>query len=114
MTTTRTKSDTKHLSMATQVASLSECRMKHGAVVVKNGNVLGISTNVVRNSPKNVDWKHSSIHAEVRALRKAGFPRRATVYVARVNKNGERRMSMPCAGCMSLIEELQCRVVWSV
>ena len=103
----------RFLDMAVGVAMTSNCRMKHGAVVVKSGRVLGVSPNVQKNNPRYIDFKFCSVHAEIRALRKAGFPRKATVYVARVNNLGERRLSQPCNGCMSLIEELNCKVVWT-
>ena len=107
------KKDKRYLNMATQIALTSECRMKHGAVVVHHGKVRGRSPNLMKNNPKNVTPIGCSVHAEVRALRKAGFPTRATVYVARVNNQGELRYSRPCAGCMSLIEELKCKAVWT-
>lgn len=112
MMTKKTKSE-RFLEKATGVALTSECRFKHGAIVVHHGKVLATSPNINKNNPKNVDPQHCSIHAEVRALRKAGFPKKATVYVARVNGNGESRLSKPCVGCMSLIEELNCRAVWT-
>lgn len=103
----------RFLKMAAGVALTSTCRFKHGAIVVHHGKVLSTSPNVNKNNPVNVDPKHCSVHAEVRALRKAGFPKKATVYVARVNNYGETRLSKPCEGCMSLIEELNCRSVWT-
>lgn len=88
--------------------------MRHGAVVVKHGHVLGSSPNVNKNDPRYVDHRHASIHAEVAALRKAGFPKRATVYVARVNRFGDPRLSQPCANCQEVLDELRCKVVWTV
>lgn len=111
--TTNQRMMNRYLTMAAKVASTSECRKLHGAVVVKHSKVLGSSPNVNRNDPKYVDHNHCSIHAEVRALKRAGFPQRATVYVARVNRFGELRNSKPCEGCQSLIDELRCRVVWT-
>lgn len=108
-----TKNDERFLKMASGVALTSKCRFKHGAVVVHHGKVLASSPNVSKNNPLNVDHKHCSIHAEVRALRKAGFPKRATVYVARINNLGEERFSKPCNGCMSLIEDLKCKAIWT-
>lgn len=104
-------SQDKFLGMAAGIAMTSKCRFRHGCIVVKSGRVLAASPNIWRNNPLYVDWQHCSIHAEARALRKAGFPKRATVYVCRINRHGELRYSKPCDGCMSLIEELQCKVV---
>lgn len=99
--------------MALGVATTSTCRFKHGAVVVKHGRVLGSSPNKMKNSPKYVDWRHSSIHAEIAALKKAGWPKRATVYVARVNNLGEARLSKPCANCQEVLDGLRCKVEWT-
>ncbi len=81
---------------------------------MKHGRILGVSPNVYRNNPRNVSEEHldrCSIHAEVRSLRKAGFPKKAILFVVRVNGQNEVRKAMPCDGCMSLINELQCKVV---
>lgn len=103
----------RFLERAIGVALTSSCRHKHGAIVVKHGHILGIATNKTRNDPKYVDWRNSSIHAEVAALRKAGFPRRSTVYVARVNRLGESRLSKPCANCQEVLDGLNCKVVYT-
>lgn len=105
------KKDQRFLDMASGVALTSKCKFRHGAVVVHHGTVLGSSCNIRKNDPYYVDHKFSSIHAEVRALRRAGFPKKATIYVARVNRFGETRNSKPCEGCQSLLDELNVKVV---
>jgi len=97
--------------MALGVASTSTCRQKHGAIVVKHGRILGSATNRTKNDPRYVDWRHSSIHAEVSALRRAGFPTRATIYVARINRLGEARYSKPCANCQEVLDSFRIKVV---
>jgi len=99
--------------MAMGVATTSKCRMKHGALVVKHGHVLGTSPNVEKNSPKYVDHEHASVHAEIRAMQRAGWPIKATVYVARVNNFGESRLSKPCANCQAVLEANNCKAVWT-
>lgn len=101
----------RFLNMALGVASTSTCRQRHGAIVVRHGRVLGSSTNITKNSPKYVDWTHSSIHAEIAALRKARWPRKATIYVARINGQGESRFSKPCANCQIILDEYRIKVV---
>lgn len=105
---------TRFLSMAMGVATTSKCRMKHGAIVVKHGHVLGSSPNLWKNDPKNVDFQHASVHAEIAALRKAGWPKKVDLYVARVNGNGESRLSKPCANCQAVLDEMKIRVVYTV
>jgi deoxycytidylate deaminase len=46
-----------------------------------------------------------SVHAEVDALSRCNDPRGATIYVARVNKRGEERMSRPCISCEKALLE---------
>lgn len=107
------KKSKRFLNMAAGVATQSLCRMKHGAVVVKHSKVLGASPNIEKNNPRYVGWQYASVHAEERALRRAGFPKNATVYVARVNNFGQIRLSKPCDACQELIDSLQCKVVWT-
>lgn len=103
----------RFLEMAKGVALTSKCKFQHGAIVVKHGHVLGASPNVQKNDPKYVEFEHSQVHAEIRAMQKAGWPTKATVYVARVNGNGESRLSKPCANCAAVLASYRCRAVWS-
>lgn len=105
--------DQRFLDMACGVALESECKFRHGAVVVKHGHVLGSAPNVQKNDPLYVDHKHSQIHAEIGALKKAGWPDKATIYVARVNGHGEARLSKPCANCQEVLDQHRIRVVYT-
>lgn len=77
--------------------------MKHGAVIAKSGRVLATGTNKERNHPTIVSSEHikthCSVHAEIDAIKRAGNTRGATIYIARVNKRGQARMSRPCDSC---------------
>lgn len=103
----------KFLERAMGVALTSTCRHRHGAIVIKHGRILGAAPNKTRNDPKYVDWRHSSIHAEIAAMKKAGWPKRATICVARVNNLGQPRLSKPCATCQTVLEQYQCKVYWT-
>lgn len=103
----------RFLDMAAGVALESECKFRHGAIVVMHGRVRGSSPNLYKNDPRYVDHRHSQIHAEIAAMKKAGWPRRATIYVARVNGHGETRLSKPCANCAEILEEFRCKVIWT-
>lgn len=105
--------DERFLAMAMGVALTSKCRFKHGCVVVKHGRVRGSSPNLMRNDPKNVEHPHCSIHAEIAGMKKAGWPRRATIYVARVNGQGEPRLSKPCCNCQPVLDEFKTKVIWT-
>lgn len=106
--------DQRFLDMACGVAMTSECRMKHGAIVVRHSKILGASPNVERNDPKIVGWANASVHAEIRALKRAGWPTKATIYVARVNNKGERRLSKPCANCQEVLDQFKIKVIYTV
>lgn len=102
------------LSLALRVATDSENRHRHGAVLVKGGSVLAIAPNILKNNPelfqvcypvdsmsrKREIREHCSVHAEARVVKMAGDAARgATVYVARVNNFGEALLSKPCEYC---------------
>ena len=98
------------LSIARYLTTKSNAKNTHGAVIVKGGRVLGTGYNKIRNHPINVSPEHvktkCSIHAEESAIRDAKYDvKGATIYVARVNKNGEDRDSMPCPRCFNLIKK---------
>lgn len=112
-TTALGSKDQRFLDMACGVALESACKFRHGAVVVKHGHILGSSTNVQKNDPLYVDWKHSQIHAEIAAMKKAGWPTKATIYVARVNGKGEARLSKPCANCAEVLDQFKMKVIYT-
>ena len=104
----------RFLELAKGVALTSECRQRHGCVVVRHGRILGAAPNVMKNSPKYVDWRYSSVHAEIAAMRKAGWPRKATIWVARVNSLGESRLSKPCNNCQIVLDKFKCKVYYTI
>jgi deoxycytidylate deaminase len=103
----------RFLQMAMGVALESECKFRHGAIVVKHGHILGSSPNVQKNDTMYFDHKHSQIHAEIAAMKKAGWPTKATIYVARVNGHGEARLSKPCANCQEVLDNHRIKVVYT-
>ena len=104
------KRDRSYLSVARYLATKSEARNTHGAVVVKGGRVMGTGFNKNRNHPAIVSPEHiktdCSYHAEEVAIREAGEDnvKGAVIYVARV-KNGHDRESRPCPKCSALIQK---------
>lgn len=101
--------DRRFLRLATNVAMSSSERMKHGAVIVKGGRVLSVGLNKFRNHPTIIPSEHiktsCSTHAEVDAIRKCSDVRGATMYVSRINRRGEERLSRPCNYCYEAIRE---------
>ena len=101
--------DRSRLDRSVQVARLSTCKQRHGALVVSGGRTLAVGVNSYSNPPgtPGVGPGQFSIHAEAAALR--AIPedidlRRATLYVARLSKGGNIAMSKPCRECQALIE----------
>jgi deoxycytidylate deaminase len=107
MVGTLSKRDESYLSVATYLAGTSSSRMKHGAIITKNGRVLATGINKDRNNPNIVSSEHieghCSVHAEVDALKKVKDVKGATIYIARVNRRGQERMSKPCDRCYETI-----------
>lgn len=100
--------ETSFLSVAKYFAEKSQSRQRHGAVVVKGGRVVGTGYNKDKNSPLGVSPEHikthCSRHAEVEAIRDAGFSVEGGIlYVARVNRQGQGRNSKPCKYCQAVI-----------
>lgn len=94
----------KHLQAAIALAELSRCKYKHGAILVKSGQVIAAGVNLQIGSVSDTSWRCSSLHAEENVLMIAGTSAvGATLYVARVNKAGEPRLSLPCGRCRGKI-----------
>lgn len=90
------------------LAKSSSCKNKHGAVIVRGGNVLSLGINKMKNHPDVIpeelikDACH--VHAEIDAIKKVKNDLRgATIYVARVSPFGKGVMSRPCNKCYQAI-----------
>jgi tRNA(Arg) A34 adenosine deaminase TadA len=106
--------DRSFLSTTAKAALNSEYKFRMAAMVVKSGRVLSINTNYnkrSRTTPPN-RW---STHAEIRALRSASDTKNATLYIARLAKNGDHASAKPCAWCMEhIITAKISRVVYTM
>lgn len=103
-----------------RVANKSPERMKHGAVLVSGGRLIGcgFNKNVLNPYYYQEEKTRRSIHAEESVLKliRPGDRRRYTLYVVRVGRSdGCLMLSKPCVTCASLISEYSCikRVVHS-
>lgn len=106
------RSQQSFLNLAMKAAKASSCVHSHGAIIVRGGSVLSIGINKWRNdfplvSTDNEDEKSFdiSVHAEIDALSRVSNPRGATIYIARVNKKGQARMSKPCKRCAQALKD---------
>lgn len=110
------KKETSFLDVAKYFAGKSKSRQRHGAVVVKGGRVVGTGYNKNTNHPMQVSPEHikthCSRHAEIEAIRDAGFAvHGAVLYVARVNRQNKARNSKPCKYCQSVISATKIKKV---
>lgn len=102
-----------------KLAETSECRKRHGAIIVRSGSVLGMGVNRQKNNPTIVDadsspW-HCGDHAEIAALKRVKNTKGATLYVARVLASGQPTISKPCKNCKNAIDSAGIKkVVWTV
>ena len=94
------------IPVAFKESQKSSCRTRHGAIVAKNGRVLGRGHNSYRSH--GGQWGGGplkTLHAEAAAVRDAvsrGIDvRGATIYVTRGDAN---RISKPCPSCQALLE----------
>ena len=61
--------------------------------------------NIPRNVTDTYHQQYCSVHAEVDALRNVKDAVGATVYVARINRQGEQRLSKPCLSCQQYLDK---------
>lgn len=105
----------KYLSAALVLARGGFGKNKHGAILVNNGKVVAIGTNVrkgVGAEYSENSWRGSHIHAEAVVISAAGHRAKGgTLYVARSNQSGSPRPSRPCERCQGAIERAGIRRV---
>ena len=99
----RFKRDEAFLVRAMMLATKSRVRFRHGAIIVRNGKVIGVGINRTINPPTVVSdpKQESTVHAEeaaLRACRKMDLSN-ATIYIARIGAFGEPMLSKPCERC---------------
>ena len=97
----------RYITLATKVAEQSDYgKFRHGAVLVKGSSVRNVSCNKQRHCHFGKRFRdphtgNATLHAELGVI--LGMDRTktqgATVYVARINSDGDRRMSKPCSMC---------------
>jgi|TARA_R110000850_G_scaffold96461_6_gene201641 tRNA(Arg) A34 adenosine deaminase TadA len=109
-----TKRHQRHLNLAKRIAYNSDFEeYRHGAVLARGKKVINSSTN--KNSYKSWgqrfrhrDCGYATHHAELGCI--LGVDRSltqgATVYVARIGKKGDLRLSKPCPMCESAMRHV--------
>lgn len=108
-------SELKWLTYAVdECSNASHSQWRVGAVLVKGGRVLSVGVNRYRNHPSKVEVNDVSYHAEEVAIRKAGDPSGATIYVARLTRSGKIGLARPCVRCQAMLLEHDVNVaIWT-
>jgi deoxycytidylate deaminase len=104
---------TEHIKQAIAVAhshsGIGMGKFRHGAILVHKGKFLSAGFNQYKTHPTLVSHtEFPYLHAETHSMFRYGMdniPEGATLYVARVNKQGEVRNSKPCDVCFHFIKE---------
>lgn len=111
----------RHMELARRVAQQSTFDgPRHGAVLVRGTSVINVSENKSnfcsfgrRFRKCDIQPGHSTVHAELGSI--LGIDRRKTdgadVYVARIGKKGDFKMSKPCPMCESALRHVGVRRV---
>ena len=116
----------KYINMCLELAAKSSYRFRLGAVITEGGRVRGIGYSKYQNSPTNVHDDHlkqCSVHAEMDALRdytnnnffNKDHLKRATIFVARINKAGSPVLAKPCRRCTKfLLDGGITKFIWTI
>jgi tRNA(Arg) A34 adenosine deaminase TadA len=97
----------KYLNLAARIAAGATWQEKHfllGAVAIRQDGAIVVASNL-----RTQDRLHSA-HAEYRVLKKAGT--NATLYVARIDRQGQWAMAKPCIKCQSLIKNKKVKCIY--
>lgn len=100
---------TTAMTLAVTAAEKSNhIKWKLGSVLWRGGSVISTGYNRVRNDPAIVEdhkYYHCTVHAEADAIRNAGNPAGAKLFVARITKGGNLGLARPCPRCMETIRQ---------
>ena len=110
----------RNMELAAKLASQSSNPdYRHGALLLRGSNIIGLSTNKNRHSWfgnrfRERDCGHATHHAELGCI--LGIDRRKTMgsvmYVCRIGKNGDLRLSKPCTMCQSVLRYVGVKKVY--
>jgi len=110
----------RYIEFAKRVAEQSSYgKFRHGAVLVKGSSVRSASCNKHRHCSFGARFRkeghgEATLHAELGAI--LGMARTttqgSTIYVARINKEGEARISKPCPMCEAAMRHVGVRRVY--
>ena len=98
----------KFFNLAINEALKSNCKQRHGAVIVRGGRVISTGYNKARNNPAIIPInelpKGVTVHAEIDALKKVRNPSGCDIYVVRIDRMGHFKLSKPCHICWTMLK----------
>ncbi len=104
----------RYFEAARRVAETSACEdYRHGAILIKGSKILSSCNNKNRHVRfgrrfRKRDCGHATQHAELGCV--LGLDRSvtkgATIYVVRIGKRGEYRLSKPCEMCQQVLKHV--------
>tara|TARA_R110002073_G_scaffold314205_2_gene486390 strand:- start:456 stop:869 length:414 start_codon:yes stop_codon:yes gene_type:complete len=100
------KKEKKYIDLAKRISYQSDFAHRHGAVLTKGANIVNVSCNKNKFSSfakrfRKNDKNFATVHAELGSILNVERDNTegATVYVVRINNQGEFRLSKPCDMC---------------
>lgn len=96
------------LNAAIKLAENSKLQHRHGAVIVKHGKIIGRGYNKIRHHRFSRYYPYKeACHAESAAIMDSDTDSTGSVmYIARINRQGIMRNSMPCGCCRNLLSDM--------
>lgn len=90
--------------IAIQKAKKCKYHFMHGAAIVQRDKIVGTGYNKVHHT----GIRNEGIHAERDAIQNTTARHRegSILYVCRLNRKGQLKMSRPCSKCMKLIKKV--------
>lgn len=113
----------RYMELAARMAHSSNSDdYRHGALLVRGSNIIGLSANKNRHASfgnrfRARDCGHATHHAELGCI--LGIDRKktmgTTMYVCRIGRGGEFRLSKPCSMCAAALRHVGVkRVFYSI
>lgn len=123
--TPHSKSVRRGIFKAIEASLKSDCpNFLVGAVLVKNGNIIGTGWNWFKKSAPDSKARHQGVHAEFHCLRACAKHKErdnhydltklngATLFVARTTATGRAAMAKPCEYCQAFLRTLNLRKIY--
>jgi deoxycytidylate deaminase len=96
-------------------------RCRHAAFLVEKNKIISIGMNKEKSHPLQKEFSRFAnmtyLHAEIDCLKSVGkFDlNKTTLYILRIDKNGQYANSAPCKGCQEFLNQTKIRrIVYSV